>query len=87
MEELGGNIKLGGFEEIDPAKIIIVKKIVGTFVKGWSEKFEVKECIIDLKDKDINKIIVTLNDITETGKGDNLFLVLGKLLNKINKKC
>ncbi len=37
MLELGGNITLSGFKEMDPATMIIVKKIVGNYVKGFSE--------------------------------------------------
>ena len=31
--ELGGNIQLTGFRDLDPAALVIVKKIVGNFVK------------------------------------------------------
>ena len=34
--ELGGNIQLTGFRELDPATLVIVKKIVGNFVKDMS---------------------------------------------------
>jgi len=36
--ELGGNIRLSGFKEIDGGSMIIIKKIVGSFVKKISEK-------------------------------------------------
>jgi len=31
--ELGGNISLIGFRDVEPGKLIVVKKIVGNFVK------------------------------------------------------
>ncbi len=34
--ELGGNIQLTGFRDLDPATLVIVKKIVGNFVKDMS---------------------------------------------------
>ena len=34
--ELGGNIQLTGFSDLDPATLVIVKKIVGNFVKHTS---------------------------------------------------
>jgi hypothetical protein len=36
--ELGGNIRLSGFSEIDSASMIIVKKLVGTFVKKIADR-------------------------------------------------
>lgn len=37
--ELGGNIQLTGFRDLDPATLIIVKKIVGNFVKHVSNTY------------------------------------------------
>ena len=34
--ELGGNIQLTGFRDLDPATLVIVKKMVGNFVKDMS---------------------------------------------------
>jgi len=36
--ELGGSIRLSGFKDIDGGSMIIIKKIVGSFVKKVSEK-------------------------------------------------
>ena len=38
MIELGGNIKLESFDEIQPAQLIVIKKVVGNFAKQYSEK-------------------------------------------------
>ncbi|MBS3134147.1 hypothetical protein J4214_02855 [Candidatus Woesearchaeota archaeon] len=38
MMQLGGNIQLIGFRSLEPAKLIVVKKIVGTYVKKLEEK-------------------------------------------------
>lgn len=35
--ELGGNIQLTGFSETDPATLVIVKKMVGNFVKDMTQ--------------------------------------------------
>lgn len=47
MEEetlaLGGNISLAGFRDLDKSQMIVLKKIVGTYAKKYSEickKFE-----------------------------------------------
>ncbi len=36
--ELGGSIRLSGFKDIDGGSMIIIKKIIGSFVKKVSEK-------------------------------------------------
>lgn len=90
MIELGGNIKLDGFENLEPALLIVVKKVVGNFARQYSEKTNVKELLINLEDKEKNKVSVKLQcdkeDIEESGKGDNLFYTLNGLLVKIKGK-
>jgi ribosome-associated translation inhibitor RaiA len=36
--ELGGSIRLSGFSEVDGGSLIIIKKLIGSFVKKVSEK-------------------------------------------------
>lgn len=90
MIELGGNIKLDGFENLEPALLIVIKKVVGNFARQYSEKTAVKELLVALEDKEQNKITITLKgekkDISESGKGDNLFYSLNTLLMKIKSK-
>lgn len=41
--ELGGNIELSGFKEVDGATMIVLKKIIGNYARKFSEtcmKFE-----------------------------------------------
>jgi hypothetical protein len=38
MIELGGNIKLEGFHNVDAASLIIIKKIVGNYAKKMQEQ-------------------------------------------------
>lgn len=84
MIELGGNIKLDGFDDVEPAQLIVIKKVVGNFTKQYSEKTEVKELLVKLEKE--NNITVSLKgekEITENGEGDNLFFVLNEILVKI----
>jgi hypothetical protein len=46
---LGGNISLVGFEILDNAELVIVKKIVGTYIKKMSEIADYKEMRLSLK--------------------------------------
>ena len=36
--QLGGNISLAGFKELEPAKMIVIKKVTGNYVKKMQEK-------------------------------------------------
>ena len=36
--QLGGNISLAGFKELEPAKMVVIKKITGNYVKKMQEK-------------------------------------------------
>ena len=47
--ELGGNIQLTGFRELDPATLVIVKKIVGNFVKNISTSTDFRGLNVTLK--------------------------------------
>ncbi len=85
MIELGGNIKLDGFESVEPALLVVIKKIVGNFTKQYSEKTDVKELLIVLEDKE--KVSGRLNgEISESANGDNLFYSLNVVLTGIKNK-
>ena len=84
MIELGGNIKLDGFEGVEPAQLIVIKKVVGNFTKQYSEKVEVKELLVKLEGDKKYKVSVSLNgEVKEEDEGDNLFYVLNGLLVKV----
>jgi hypothetical protein len=46
---LKGNIALVGFEILEPAEMIIIKKIVGTYVRKLSELGDYKEMKLNLQ--------------------------------------
>lgn len=48
--ELGGNISLIGFKELPPQELIIMKKIVGNFVKKVQTRYNnFNKIVLDLK--------------------------------------
>lgn len=49
MIELGGNITLVGFREIDYAEMIVVKKMIGNYVRKFSDKDQVNNLTINMK--------------------------------------
>ena len=94
MIELGGNIKLIGFNDLDPASLIVVKKITGNYARKISEKVNsgLDELSLELKDesgKNINSSVKfkekTFNaEVNDTNLFYALDKVLAKLLNDAN---
>ncbi len=37
---LGGNIELTGFKEVDPRSMVILKKIIGNYVRKFSDHYK-----------------------------------------------
>lgn len=88
--ELGGNIELINFDDIEPAQLIVVKKFVGTYAKTLSEKQPgFKKLQVTLKDKTNNEIEAISYGDKDVGvivQGKNLFFVLDKVLSEVVKK-
>ena len=85
--ELGGNIKLVGFDDMEPAKLVVIKKIVGNYVKDLGS---VRELCLNLnKEGDVFKIKVNLNlnnnNTDAETEDNNLFFALNNLLNKLRE--
>ena len=89
MIELGGNIKLDGFDTIEPAKLIVIKKVVGFNTKKISESNkDFKGIQVTLKSSEPYEIeikLTTSKEVTESEKDDNLFYCLNKVFAKILK--
>lgn len=90
--ELGGNIELEGFDDLDNAKLVVVKKIVGHAVKdiaGEFSDFSGIKLIFDDNEPKFGMIAEVSKGgtiITSTENGSNLFFVLDAVLKKITKK-
>ena len=85
--ELGGNIKLVGFDDMEPAKLVVIKKIVGNYVKDLGSVNEL--CLNLNQEGDVFRIKGNLslnNNKTDAEIEDNnLFFALNNLLNKLRK--
>ncbi|MBT3262356.1 hypothetical protein HN992_00790 [Candidatus Woesearchaeota archaeon] len=93
MIELGGNIKLKGFSEIDNASLIVIKKIVGNYAKKLAETTDdFQNLILSLesktpKDFKINiEFQKTSENLNSEIQGENLFFTLSKALEGIKTK-
>jgi len=88
--ELGGKIQLAGFRDLEPGKLIVVKKIVGNYVKKIEEQHSNFETIhIHLKSVHNSEFEIQVKalmggqaqqaEVTDY----NLFVALDKVLNRI----
>lgn len=94
MIELGGNIELSGFKEVDGGSMIILKKMVGNYVKRMNEiaeKFEklsINMKAVHEKEKgekyEIHaKLMNNGKAVTSEVTDRNLFFTIDKALSKI----
>ncbi len=90
MIELGGNIKLDNFNDIEPALLIVVKKVVGNYARKISESFEdYKEVQVSLENKDSNNIkvkVIADKEYTSEAIDKNLFFALDRALSTVLKQ-
>jgi ribosome-associated translation inhibitor RaiA len=97
MIELGGNISLVGFNEIDPGTMVVVKKIVGNYGRKYSEvckKFEslsvsVKK-VHEREKSEIYEMHIKLLDdgkpVNSKVEDRNLFVALDNAMKKVEKQ-
>jgi len=95
--ELGGNIKLSGLKDLDRSEVIVIKKIVGTFARRFSEICdEFEELNINFKKfrkKEKSEMFELKAHVRDKGKqydskesGRNLFFVLDEALKKLERE-
>ena len=89
MLELGGHIKLNGFHDIDSSSMIIVKKMIGNYVKHLQEDMpSFQEVFLDLTDATKEKIQIRIQLVGskthEAAVSDvNLFFAVDKAFSTI----
>ena len=93
MIELGGNIKLKGFTELDAATLIVVKKIVGNYTKRLSTNHpDFDELLLELNQPEDKTFNINANFSKKSGNiaaeadGANVFFALSRALEGINSK-
>jgi len=88
--KLGGNIELIGFSNLDGGSMIILKKIVGSYTRKFSDSLkDFEKLVLELNEKgnelEINtKIIVGGEETPANAKDKNLFVAIQYLRKKIN---
>jgi len=92
MIELGGNIKLIGFNELDRGSLVVIKKITGNYARKISEKAssDLDELSLELKNNGEKSINTSLKIKDKTFNSEvsdnNLFYALDKALSKLLKE-
>jgi len=89
--KLGGNIELIGFKDIEPGSIVILKKMVGNYVKKISESVQnFEKFSLTLKNKEKNELNAQLsysgNTIEAESSGKNLFVALDQVMKQLEGK-
>ncbi len=83
---LGGNIDLNGFQNIEPAKLVVLKKIIGNCAKQMKEKKpDYEKLVMTLEGEDKIKAELTAGGKTITGESEptNLFMAVDQALKKV----
>ena len=88
--QLGGNISLVGFRELDSGKMIVIKKLTGTYVRKMQEKTQKFESLhMHLKNIHASKYEIQAKAIVNGQPYNsevtdfNLFFAVDKVLAKI----
>jgi len=90
--KLGGNIELTGFSELDGGSKIILKKIVGSYARKFSDSLkDFEKLVIELDQQgnelEINaKLIVGGKETPANAKDKNLFVAVDIVLKELEKK-
>jgi len=90
--KLGGNIELKGFSELDGGSMIILKKIVGSYSRKFSDNLKgFENLVLELSQQGeeselIGKLVVSGKEKTAKAVDKNLFVALDSVLKKLEKE-
>lgn len=88
--QLGGNIELTGFNNVNKSQLVVLKKIVGNYVKEFSEKMKFEKLSLSMTmEGDEYRVVVELGGdkpIKSEIKDKNLFFVVGNILENMKKQ-
>jgi len=90
--KLGGNIELTGFSDLDGDSMIILKKIVGSYTRKFSDSLkDFEKLVLELNEQDnkydINaKLMFGGKETSANAKDKNLFVALDSVLKELEKK-
>lgn len=95
--ELGGNISLEGFADLERDTMVIVKKLVGSYVKTLSEKNQdFQSLTLELKSGgdeanpgkyELEGKLTADKEYTAEAEENNLMMAIDKVLKKLEEAC
>ncbi len=88
MIELGGNIRLEGFEDAEKGSLVIIKKIVGNYVRNMQQKHKFKSLELMMKNK-VNfsaKLELENKKIESKIENKNVFFGLNGVLKDVSEQ-
>lgn len=90
VQQLGGNIELAGFRELDGGSMIILKKIIGNYARKFSDRMgNVEKLSVTLKSignnqHEMHAKLIAGGEIYSSEFVDrNLFVLADRILRKI----
>ncbi len=88
--QLGGNIELAGFNEVDRAQLVVLKKMIGNFTRGYSEMSKIEKLVVSMsKEGEEYNVAAELSGdkpAKSENKSKNLFFAVGNVLEDIKKQ-
>lgn len=93
--ELGGNIELIGFNELDSSELIVLKKIIGNYARKFSDLLgeSYEKLVIDLKRVHTSKfeiqakLLVKGKPISSDVTDNNLFMCVAEAMKKLEAQA
>ncbi|MBD3303687.1 hypothetical protein GF343_00950 [Candidatus Woesearchaeota archaeon] len=94
IQQLGGNIELVGFRELDSGSMIILKKVIGSYARKFSDRLDGIDKLT-IRMKSVGNSQFELNGLlAKEGRqfnseviDYNLFVAMDKLLKKIENSA
>jgi len=85
---LGGNIELKGFNEVEPAQMVVVKKMVGSYVRKITDTGLTPDVVTIIKSGDKCSINIKAQgkELSSEEKVPNIFFCLDKALAGVLKQ-
>ncbi|MFO8015480.1 MAG: hypothetical protein R6U32_00085 [Candidatus Woesearchaeota archaeon] len=91
MIQLGGNIELEGFDSAEPGKLVVIKKLVGSYARQMSDSGrEVGKLSVSSEERDggfhlRGTMVIDGKEITGEKSGSNLFYTLDSMLRELTE--
>ena len=85
---LGGGIELTGFKDVEPGMFIVIKKIVCSYTRAFSDKHkDFDKLTLNKNGKEMNaELKLKEKSFKANSKVDNLFIALDAVLKELENK-